>query len=254
MKNTNIILLSFLVAVMTISLIQYSDAASSSDPNVKNFCDRISPFYKVDKSGTIEKYGDHPFLKLCSFHSGSQSSSASSNHSTKSTSSSSDYTDNVATNYWAEKSKSKTTSNDYTNNVATNYWADKDIKNKFKHYNDYTFTPRNYSLESPPPLVAVTPPPYVDNSSFDKSLHNFDTPNQIEVKKFIPVQIPDKIQTFKPRNNDYQPFNNDYKPNAPGNNWKNQYHSQHPVNNPANSNWNQPTFTWSPIPLPFWND
>ena len=244
MKNTNIILLSFLVAVMTISFIQYSDAASSSDPNVKNFCDRISPFYKVDKSGTIEKYGDHPFLKLCSFHSGSQSSSASSNHSTKSTSSSSDYTDNVATNYWAEKSKSKTTSNDYTNNVATNYWAEKskskttssDYTNDY--INDYTFTPRNYF--------------YVDK--FDKSMHNFDTPNQIEVKKFIPVQIPDKIQTFKPRNNDYQPFNNDYKPNAPGNNWKNQYHSQHPVNNPANSNWNQPTFTWSPIPLPFWND
>ena len=232
MKNTNIILLSFLVAVMTISFIQYSDAASSSDPNVKYFCDRISPFYKVDKSGTIEKYENHPFLKLCSFHSGSQSSSASSNHSTKSTSSSSDYTNNVATNYWAEKSKSKTTSNDYTN--------------------DYTFTPRNYFLESPPPLVAVTPPPYVDK--FDKSMYNFDTPNQIEVKKFIPVQIPDKIQTFKPLNNDYQPFNNDYKPNAPGNNWKNQYPSQHPVNNPANSNWNQPTFTWSPIPLPFWND
>ena len=136
MKNTNIILLSFLVAVMTISFIQYSDAASSSDPNVKNFCDRISPFYKVDKSGTIEKYGDHPFLKLCSFHSGSQSSSASSNHSTKSTSSSSDYTDNVATNYWAEKSKSKTTSNDYTNNVATNYWAEKS-KSKTTS-NDYT--------------------------------------------------------------------------------------------------------------------
>jgi len=239
---------------MTISFIQYSDAASSSDPNVKNFCDRISPFYKVDKSGTIEKYGDHPFLKLCSFHSGSQSSSASSNHSTKSTSSSSDYTDNVATNYWAEKSKSKTTSNDYTNNVATNYWAEKSkSKTTSSHYtDDYTFTPRSYFLESPPPLVAVTPPPYVDK--FDKSMHNFDTPNQIEVKKFIPVQIPDKIQTFKPRNNDYQPFNNDYKPNAPGNNWKNQYPSQHPVNNPANSNWNQPTFTWSPIPLPFWND
>ena len=232
MKNTNIILLSFLVAVMTISLIQYSDAASANDRNVTNFCNKIAPYYKVDKSGTIEKYGDHSFLKLCSFHSGSQSSSASSNHSTKSTSSSSDYTDNVATNYWAEKSKSKTTSSHYTN--------------------DLTFTPRSYFLESPPPLVAVTPPPYVDK--FDKSMHNFDTPNQIEVKKFIPVQIPDKIQTFKPRNNDYQPFNNDYKPNAPGNNWKNQYPSQHPVNNPANSNWNQPTFTWSPIPLPFWND
>ena len=255
MENTNIILLSFLVAVLTISFIQYSDAASD-DPNVINFCDRIAPFYKSDKSATIEKYENHPFLKLCSFHSGSQSSSASSNHSTKSTSSSSDYTNNVATNYWAEKSKSKTTSNDYTNNVATNYWAEKSkSKTTSSHYtDDYTFTPRNYSLESPPLLVVDTPPPYVDNSSFDKSMHNFDTPNQIEVKKFIPVQIPDKIQTFKPRNNDYQPFNNDYKPNAPGNNWKNQYHSQHPVNNPANSNWNQPTFTWSPIPLPFWND
>ena len=252
MKNTNIILLSFLVAVMTISFIQYSDAASSSDPNVKNFCDRISPFYKADKSGTIEKYGDHSFLKLCSFHSGSQSSSASSNHSTKSTSSSSDYTNNVATNYWAEKSKSKTTSNDYTNNVATNYWAEKS-KSKTTS-NDYTNTSlrdymNNYQRT---PDMDVIQPSYVDK--FDKSMHNFDTPNQIEVKKFIPVQIPDKIQTFKPRNNDYQPFNNDYKPNAPGNNWKNQYPSQHPVNNPANSNWNQPTFTWSPIPLPFWND
>ena len=76
MKNTNIILLSFLVAVMTISLIQYSDAASSSDPNVKNFCDRISPFYKADKSATIEKYENHPFLKLCSFHSGEYKAAA----------------------------------------------------------------------------------------------------------------------------------------------------------------------------------
>ena len=230
MKNTNIILLSFLVAVMTISFIQYSDAASSSDPNVKNFCDRISPFYKIDKSGTIEKYENHPFLKLCSFHSGSQTSSVSSNHSTKSTSSSNDYTDNVATNYWAEKSKSKTTSNDYTNTSLRDYM------------NNYQRTPD----------MDVIQPSYVDK--FDKSMYSFDTPNQIEVKKFIPVQIPDKIQTFEPRNNDYQPFNNDYKPNAPGNNWKNQYHPQHPVNNPANSNWNQPTFTWSPIPLPFWND
>jgi hypothetical protein len=240
-KNTNIILLSFLVAVMTISLIQYSDAASANDRNVTNFCNKIAPYYKVDKSGTIEKYENNPFLKLCSFHSGSQTSSASSNHYTKSTSSSNDYTNNVATNYWAEKSKSKTTSNDYTNNVATNYWAEKS-KSKTTS-NDFTYFPA--------PTVELAPlPPF----KFDRSMHSFDTPNQIEVKKFIPVQIPDKIQTFEPRNNDYQPFNNDYKPNAPGNNWKNQYHPQHPVNNPANSNWNQPTFTWSPIPLPFWND
>jgi len=242
-KNTNIILLSFLVAVMTISFIQYSDAASSSDRNVKNFCDRISPFYKIDKSGTIEKYENHPFLKLCSFHSGSQTSSVSSNHSTKSTSSSNDYTDNVATNYWAEKSKSKTTSNDYTNNVATNYWAEKS-KSKTTS-NDYSKTST---------VTSIPDNPNYWKDKFAKSIHNFDTPNQIELKKVDTITTPSEIQTFKPRYNDYQPFNNDYKPNAPGNNWKNQYHSQHPVNNPANSNWNQPTFTWSPIPLPFWND
>ena len=131
------------------------------------------------------------------------------------------------------------------------------ILNDFNDYYRDTGVVCYFCESQPPPLEYVTPTGLLDKMEKErknKSMHNLDTPNQIEVKKFIPVQIPDKIQTFKPRNNDYQPFNNDYKPNAPGNNWKNQYHPQHPVNNPANSNWNQPTFTWSPIPLPFWND
>ena len=194
MKNTNIILLSFLVAVLTFSFIQYSDAASASDNNVKGFCDRISPFYKVDKSGTLEKYENHPFLKLCSFHSGSQASHTSSSYSTKSSSNSNDYTKNVATNYWAEKSKSKITSNDYTKNVATNYWAEK----------------------------------------FAKSTHNFDVPKSFELKKFEPIKTHDYTQTFKPINNyksfdnsfyDNQ-MNNRYSPNHPINNHFSSNHHQ----------------------------
>ena len=223
MKNTNIVLLSFLVAVLTFSFIQYSDAASASDNNVKGFCDRISPFYKVDKSGTLEKYGDHPFLKLCSFHSGSQASSESSNHSTKSSSSSNDYVKNSPTHCWGAQCEAKVkTSNDYVKTTSVPSIPDKTFDSNYW------------------------------KNKFAKSIHNFDIPNEIPLKKITPIKTPDQIyQMFKPRHNDYQAFSNDYKPHTFGNNWKDQYSPQHPVNNPANSIRNQPTFTWSPIPLPF---
>ena len=234
---------------MTISFIQYSDAASSSDPNVKNFCDRISPFYKADKSGTLEKYGDHPFLKLCSFHSGSQASSVFSNHSTKSSSISNDYVKNSPTHCWGAQCEAKVkTSNNYVKNSPTHCWGAQ-CEAKVKTSNDYVKT------TSVPSIPDKTFDSNYWKNKFAKSIHNFDIPNEIPLKKITPIKTPDQIhQMFKPRHNDYQAFSNDYKPHTFGNNWKDQYSPQHPVNNPANSNWNQPTFTWSPTSLPFWND
>ena len=189
MQNTNIILLSFLVAVLTFSFIQYSDAASADDRNVKNFCDRVAPFYDANKSGTLEKYENHPFLKLCSFHSGSQSSSASSSYSTKSSSSSNDYN----TNYWAEKSKSKTTSNDYTK-ATTNYWAEKFVKST-----------HNFNIPNPIELKKINP---------------IKTPDYIQTFK--------PINDYKPINNHFydNQMNNRYSPSHPTNNHFNSNHHQ----------------------------
>ena len=194
MKNTNIVLLSFLVAVLTISFIQYSDAASADDPNVLQFCDRTVAFYNADNDAFIKKYANHHLVPLCDYYDSSKYSKASSNDNAEAKVTkypkSSSY-ERIGTNYWAEAIRSSASSNDntkvVTNDHPTNYWADK-------------FT--------------------------------------------------SKSQVLIPAPSDYKAIN-DYKPNTPSNNWKDQYPSQHPVNNPANSIRNHPTFDWGMFTNPF---
>jgi hypothetical protein len=70
MQNTNLILFSFLVAVLTFSFIQYSDAASAEEKRGEIFCKKNSSLYYADKHTFMEKFGNHPYLKYCDYYSG----------------------------------------------------------------------------------------------------------------------------------------------------------------------------------------
>ena len=66
MNNVNIILFSFLVAVLTFSFIQYSDAASGN-AQAKVFCKKVSNLYYADRNTFMEKHGNHPYTEHCDY-------------------------------------------------------------------------------------------------------------------------------------------------------------------------------------------
>ena len=291
MENTNIILLSFLVAVLTISFIQYSDAASD-DPNVINFCDRIAPFYKSDKSATIEKYENHPFLKLCSFHSGEYKAAADEAETAADRAYKAAVADRAAADkkaeflekwndikYWEQRRQDIANAADrtaadevgedkslrhttlaadifgspFSNSRTHGSWGDDcgednhfgcNVSEKFVDSfksEGSTVTKRTGSTPDSGASMSIEE---ISAVMTRNNLTGADRGNEALTKNTV-------INDDKHRNHNYIPLNNDYKPNTPSNNWKDQYPSQHPVNNPANSIRNHPTFDWGMFTNPF---
>jgi hypothetical protein len=262
-KNTNIVLLSFLAAVLTISFIQYSDAASADDRNVRQFCDRTAPFYYADKDAYMKKYENHSFVKFCDFYDSSKYPKSSSNDNAEAKvtkypkSSSNDNAEAKVTKY--PKSSS--------NEIVTNYWADKFgvessvnlslLKNEIEGNRDgggyeweksVKFTENDIVKYVPIKSNLWSP----NHDQWEKSVKFTEN----DIVKYVPKSIitnPTESEKINLRN-DYKPFNNDYKPNNRNlydNQLDNRYSPHHPVNNPYNSIRHQPTYDWGMFTNPF---